>query len=68
MKAWLFALALSLPACGRPFAVETASGFVEVDEETPLYDYRAVAPDGVAVRCVRWTSTKARISASGNAP
>jgi hypothetical protein len=45
----LLAVALLVAACGRPFDVETASGFVEVEEEAPVYDYRAVAPDGVAV-------------------
>jgi hypothetical protein len=45
----LLVLLVLVAACGRPFDVKTASGFVEVEEETPLYDYRAVAPDGVAV-------------------
>jgi hypothetical protein len=42
-------VALSTAACGRPFDVKTAPGFVEVKEESSAYDFRAVAPDGVAV-------------------
>jgi len=46
---FLCALALAAVACGKPFRVETAPGFVEVHEENAAYDYRAVVPDGVAV-------------------
>jgi hypothetical protein len=42
-------VALSTAACAKPFDVKTAPGFVEVKEDNPAYDYRAVAPDGVAV-------------------
>lgn len=52
MKARLFfsaaSFALALVACGRPFDVKTAPGFLEV--KTPSsYDYRAATPDGVVV-------------------
>ena len=40
---------LALAACGRSFDVKTAPGFVAVDEQNSAYDFRAVAPDGVAV-------------------
>lgn len=42
-------LCLALAGCGRPFDVKTAPGFVELDEEDGAYDYRAIAPDGVAI-------------------
>jgi hypothetical protein len=42
-------VALSLVACGRPFDVKTAPGFVELDDQAPMYAYRAIAPEGVAV-------------------
>lgn len=46
--------ALGSTACGRPFKVETAPGFVELDNQEPQYSYRAIAPEGVvmAVRVV----------------
>ena len=44
------AVALILGGCGKaPFEARVAPGFVEVKEEDPAYDFRAVAPDGVAV-------------------
>ncbi len=49
----LAVLALGAVACGRPFDVKTAPGFVElVDQEQ--YAYRATSPEGVvtAVRVV----------------
>jgi hypothetical protein len=49
---WLFALILTtLPTvgCGRPFEVKTAPGLVELDDQAPRYDYRAIAPEGVVV-------------------
>ena len=52
MKLALAALALSLVACGgarSTFQVRTAPGFVEVKQAGGAYDYRAIAPDGVAV-------------------
>jgi len=45
-----FAPLLSLAAgCGRPFKIETAPGMVELDNQGPQYDYRALAPDGVVI-------------------
>ncbi len=46
MKKLVF-LFLLLAACGRSY-VQTAPGFVEVKHD-PTYDFRAIAPDGVAV-------------------
>jgi hypothetical protein len=49
MRASLFALlALALAACGRPVVGTPARGFVELKDD-PSYDFRAVAPEGVAV-------------------
>lgn len=45
----LAALALSATACGRPFDVRTPSGFVELQNQPPAYDYRATTADGVVV-------------------
>jgi len=40
----------SLFACGRPFKVATAPGFVELDGQAPDgYAYRATSPEGVVV-------------------
>ena len=36
-------------ACGRPFDVETAPGFVELDNQEPQYQYRSIAPEGVVM-------------------
>jgi hypothetical protein len=49
-----FALAVCSAACGRPFDVKTPTGFVELDDQSPAYDYRATTPDGVvtAVRAL----------------
>jgi hypothetical protein len=53
--ALLFRLSLLLSApllaggCGRPFDVKTPPGLVELDDQKPRYDYRAVAPEGVVV-------------------
>lgn len=47
MKHFLVLFVL-LVGCGRSFGVQTAPGFVEVKKD-PTYDYRAIAPDGVAV-------------------
>lgn len=41
--------ALLASACGRPFDVKTAPGFVELDNQQPQYDYRAVSPEGVVL-------------------
>jgi hypothetical protein len=51
MKRLLLALVLALAAagCGKGFAVEAAPGFVKMTEDQAPYDWRAVAPDGVAV-------------------
>jgi hypothetical protein len=35
--------------CGKSYDVKTAPGFVAIAQEQPPYDWRAVAPDGVAV-------------------
>jgi hypothetical protein len=40
---------LGAAACGRPFDVKTAPGLVELDDQGPRYDYRAIAPEGVVV-------------------
>jgi hypothetical protein len=49
MRAALLALALLSPAaCSRPVAAPVARGFVEIKDD-PNYDFRAVAPEGVAV-------------------
>jgi hypothetical protein len=47
----LFALAgaLGLAACGRPFDVKTAPGLIELDNQEPQYQYRAMAPEGVVI-------------------
>jgi hypothetical protein len=48
-------LSLALPiffaaaGCGRPFKVSTAPGLVELDNQEPRYDYRAIAPEGVVM-------------------
>lgn len=58
-------LSLSLPlllgaaACGRPFDVKTPPGLVELDNQQPQYDYRAIAPEGVVV-AVRAIDTDGR--------
>jgi hypothetical protein len=46
-------LALALAACGRPFDVKTAPGFVPLENQVQ-YDYRSTTPEGVvfAVRVV----------------
>ncbi len=47
------ALLSTIVACGRPFDVKTAPGFVPLENQT-AYDYRATTPEGVvmAVRVV----------------
>ena len=42
-------LALGSAACGRAYDMAAAPGFVKLEEAQPPYDWRAVAPDGVAV-------------------
>jgi len=53
MRRWtvLFAAlaALSATACGRPFKVQTAPGFVELEDQQPDYDWRATSPEGVVM-------------------
>lgn len=47
---WILALALSAAACGRPFKVATAPGFVELEGQgNEGYAYRATSPEGVVV-------------------
>ena len=42
--------ALSLAACGRPFDVKTAPGFVELENQKDYgYSYRATSPEGVVM-------------------
>ena len=37
-----------VPACGRPFNVQTAPGFIELEgQHVEGYDYRATSPEGV---------------------
>jgi hypothetical protein len=47
MKRFLLLFVFTV-GCGRSFGVQTAPGFVEVKRDS-TYDYRAIAPDGVAV-------------------
>ena len=42
------AVALATAACGRPFDVKAAPGFVELENQTS-YDWRATTPDGVVM-------------------
>jgi hypothetical protein len=42
-------LALGAAACGRSYDVAAAPGFVKLENAQGPYDWRAVAPDGVAV-------------------
>ncbi len=44
----ILAAALAATACGVPFRASTPGGFVELDDQTS-YDYRAIAPEGVAL-------------------
>lgn len=41
-------LAFAASACGRPFDVKTAPGFVPLENQTS-YEYRATSPEGVVV-------------------
>jgi hypothetical protein len=41
-------MALAASACGRPFDVKTAPGFVELENQHE-FDYRATTPEGVVV-------------------
>lgn len=41
--------ALALVACGRPFKVQTAPGFVELEAQEPEYEFRATSPEGVVM-------------------
>lgn len=41
-------LAFAATACGRPFDVKTAPGFVPLENQTS-YEYRATSPEGVVV-------------------
>jgi hypothetical protein len=49
ISALALATLLGTAACGRPFDVKTAPGLVELDDQAPSYDYRAIAPEGVVV-------------------
>ena len=42
-------VSLGTAGCGRSYAVAAAPGFVKLENTQPPYDWRAVAPDGVAV-------------------
>jgi hypothetical protein len=53
------AAALGVSACGRPFDVKTAPGLVELENQEPDYQYRAIAPEGV-VMAVRVIDTNGR--------
>jgi hypothetical protein len=46
----VISLALALTACGRPFKVETAPGFVELENQADSteYAYRSTTPEGVS--------------------
>ncbi len=43
------ALALATAGCSKSYTVETAPGFVKMTEDQEPYDWRAVAPEGVAI-------------------
>ncbi|MBX3223164.1 MAG: serine/threonine protein kinase [Labilithrix sp.] len=44
------ALAFAATACGRPFDVKTAPGFVPLENQSSAsYEYRATSPEGVVV-------------------
>jgi len=43
----LAATSFACLACGRPFDVKTAPGFVELENQEPQYGYRSVSPEGV---------------------
>ncbi len=50
MKRWMMLfLCVCAIACGGNFDVKTAPGFVKVEEKNAAYDFRAIAPEGVAV-------------------
>jgi len=40
---------LLLCACGKPFKVQTAPGFVELENQEPDYGWRATSPEGVVM-------------------
>lgn len=40
---------LAVAACGRPFDLRTAPGFIELKNQEPEYGYRATTPEGVVV-------------------
>lgn len=42
-------LAVAATACGPSYDLRAAPGFVKIEGAQPPYDWRAVAPDGVAV-------------------
>ncbi|MFP6685151.1 MAG: serine/threonine protein kinase [Polyangiaceae bacterium] len=42
-------LLLGASACGHQFAIQTPSGFVEIDNEFDAYDYRATTTDGLII-------------------
>jgi hypothetical protein len=45
----LVAVAAFASGCGRPFEVKTAPGLVELEHQSPDYDYRAISPEGVVM-------------------
>ena len=50
--AWPLVLAVLLlgaSACGHQFAIQTPSGFVELENEFDAYDYRATTADGLII-------------------
>ena len=46
---WLIGFASLAIACGRPFDVKTAPGFVELEQQNTGYDFRATTPEGVVM-------------------
>lgn len=48
-SAALAVLSLGSVACGKPYQVAAAPGFLKLQSEQEPYDWRAVAPDGVVV-------------------
>lgn len=45
----LLVSAMLATACGRPFDIRTAPGFIELQDQDPDYGYRATTPEGVVV-------------------
>jgi hypothetical protein len=60
MKRVLVLLSLMLFACGKPFDVKTAPGFVALEGQSQ-HEYRATTPEGV-VMGVRVVATSSAVT------